>query len=114
MTTQPPKPRAVAYFRVSTDEQARSGLGLEAQKRDVLNAAKRLGLPIAAGHADEGLSGSLPATERPGLTGVLGDLRPGDVLLVAKRDRLARDHVEIGLLERQLAKRRVRVVSAAG
>lgn len=106
--------RAIGYLRVSTDEQRVSGLGLEAQRSSLAAAAKRLGLELAQVHADEGLSGSLPPAQRPGLMAALVALGKGDVLLVAKRDRLARDVLEVGLLERELRRKRARVVSAAG
>ena len=41
-------------------------------------------------------------------------LRRGDVLLVAKRDRLGRDVIAVAMFERLIAKRGARVVSAAG
>jgi DNA invertase Pin-like site-specific DNA recombinase len=41
-------------------------------------------------------------------------LRRGDVLLVAKRDRLARDVIAVAMIERLIGKRGARVVSAAG
>lgn len=108
------KARGLAYLRVSTDEQARSGLGLEAQKRAIMDAARRLNIKLAVARTDAGLSGGLRADDRPGLLYLLGVVRKGDVLLVAKRDRLGRDHVEVGLIERNLAKQGVRVISAAG
>ncbi|MFC7458040.1 recombinase family protein [Brachybacterium sp. GCM10030267] len=36
-------PRAIGYVRVSTEEQARSALGLEAQERAIRLAAKQRG-----------------------------------------------------------------------
>lgn len=106
--------RALGYVRVSTSEQADSGLGLEAQRAAIASAAERLELELVHVHADEGVSGTLPALERPGLAALLAAIAAGEVLLVAKRDRLGRDYLEVGLLERELRRRRVRVVSAAG
>jgi DNA invertase Pin-like site-specific DNA recombinase len=87
--------RAVGYVRVSTEDQARSGLGLEDQRAAIKAAAERLRLQLIGIHADEGLSGGLEASERPGLMAALGELKRGDVLLVAKggspREGHARD-----------------------
>jgi DNA invertase Pin-like site-specific DNA recombinase len=105
---------AVGYVRVSTERQADSGLGLEAQESAIKDAAKRLGLTLAASYRDEGLSGSLPLSERPGLLDAVSALKPGMVLLVARRDRLARDMVISALVEREVAKRKAKLVSAAG
>ena len=41
-------------------------------------------------------------------------LKRGDVLLVAKRDRLGRDVIAVAMIERLIAKRGARVQSAAG
>lgn len=106
--------KAIGYLRVSTEEQAGSGLGLEAQRSAISAAASRLGFELSSFFADEGVSGALPPRERPELALALEQLGAGEVLVVAKRDRLARDRVEIGLLERELAARGVRVFSAAG
>lgn len=105
---------AIAYLRVSTDEQAQSGLGLDAQRAAIEEAARRQGLTVTAWHADAGLSGSLPPEERPGLTAALAALGKGETLIVAKRDRLARDVLVMLLLERDMGRRRCRIVSAAG
>ena len=43
------EPHAIAYVRVSTDQQAESGLGLKAQEAAVRSAASRLRLELGAG-----------------------------------------------------------------
>ena len=98
----------IAYTRVSTDEQAQSGLGLEAQRAAIVKAA---GEPDAT-FSDEGLSGSNP--RRPGLLGALEALQAGDVLIVAKRDRLARDTYLALWIEREARRRGASITSAAG
>jgi DNA invertase Pin-like site-specific DNA recombinase len=86
--------RAVAYARVSTEEQARSGLGLEAQRQVMLGEAARHGWTLE--HVtDEGVSGSVRPEERPGLGTVLGSLSAGDALIVAKLDRLGRSALDV-------------------
>jgi DNA invertase Pin-like site-specific DNA recombinase len=106
--------RAVGYLRVSTDEQSASGLGLDAQRAAIVAAAARAKLELVHVFADEGVSGSVAPLERPELARALEQLRRGELLLVAKRDRLGRDLVQVALLERELRRRGVRVVSAAG
>ncbi|MFA6110988.1 MAG: recombinase family protein [Candidatus Latescibacterota bacterium] len=98
----------VAYLRVSTDEQAQSGLGLEAQ----LDAIRRAAGEPAAVYRDEGFSGGDP--KRPALLDALESLKTGDVLVVAKRDRLARDSFLAAWIEKEAKRRRARIVSAAG
>lgn len=79
----------VAYLRVSTTEQADSGLGLAAQRAKVQDEADRKGWQVTW-CVDEGYSGK--AKDRPGLTHGLHLLATGkaDALVVAKMDRLAR------------------------
>lgn len=78
----------VAYYRVSTDKQGRSGLGLEAQERAVLaHATKADGVIIASYSEVE----SSRRKHRPELTRALAHCkRDKAVLLIAKLDRLAR------------------------
>lgn len=92
--------RAILYRRVSTHEQAVNGLGLKAQL-DLLEAeAKRRGWD-AEEVTDRGVSGKVPAEERPALGKALDSLHPGDVLAVAKLDRLSRSVLDFArLLER--------------
>jgi len=91
--------RAVIYLRVSTDEQAESGLGLEAQLAACSSWCAARGYAIAAVHRDEGVSGSTPVDKRPGLTAALAELGRGSVLVAAKRDRLARSVGVAAVLE---------------
>ena len=106
--------RALAYLRVSTEKQADSGLGLDAQQASVTAAAARLGLPLVCVYTDAGVSGSLSIEDRPVLLEAVSALKRGDVLLVAKRDRIGRDVIAVAMIERLIAKRGARIVSAAG
>lgn len=118
MTRRPTNPsssgHAVAYRRVSTDEQRESGLGLDAQTAALEQAARRAGLTIRATFTDAGLSGALPIEKRPQLAAALAELHRGDVLLVAKRDRLARDVMQAAMIGAAAKRKGARIVSAAG
>jgi DNA invertase Pin-like site-specific DNA recombinase len=100
--------------RDRTDQQRESGLGLEAQRAAIAQTAARLRLPLAEVFIDAGLSGSLGIEHRPALADALNTIRRGDTLIVAKRDRLARDAFLSVLIEREAAKTGARIVSAAG
>ena len=104
---------AIGYVRVSTDKQDESGLGAEAQEAAIRATAARLGLEVAAIFRDVA-SGSKGIEERAGLGDALAALGRGDVLLAAKRDRVARDPLVLLLVEREVARKRARLVSAAG
>lgn len=106
--------KAIGYVRVSTDAQAQSQLGLEAQRAALLDCAKRLGCELGPLHEDAGVDGGLPLADRPGLLDAVSAVRPGDVLIVAKRDRLGRDVVNVALVEREVTRRGGKIVSAAG
>lgn len=107
-------PKAIGYCRVSTDKQADSGLGLEAQEKAISAAATRLGLALGPMHTDAGISGAAELADRPGLMDAIADLRRGDTLIVAKRDRLGRDVIAVAMIERMVVKAKARIVSAAG
>lgn len=85
---------AVAYLRVSTEEQGRSGLGLEAQKSDIELFAAREGIEIVEWFTEiqSGKRVSDTLEDRPQLRAALelGEKRVCPVL-VAKLDRLSRD-----------------------
>jgi len=105
--------RAVAYLRVSTEEQR---LGPEAQRATLHAWAAREGLVITVFHTDQGVSGTRELEGRPGLMSALASLRSekAGVLLIAKRDRLARDVAVAALIERAVKAAGARIVSADG
>jgi DNA invertase Pin-like site-specific DNA recombinase len=105
---------AVAYVRVSTDEQAESRAGLDAQLHTIRQHCQRVGLTLTGTFSDEGVSGAAQLDKRPGLLDAVNAVTRGAVLLVAKRDRLARDPVACAVVERMVTKRGGRIVSAAG
>ncbi len=84
---------AIIYARVSTQEQAESGLGIEAQVSRCRGWADYRGHQVAEVVTENGVSGALAPDERPGLGAALQTLADGkaDALVVAKLDRLGRD-----------------------
>jgi len=58
--------------------------------------------------------GALDLESRPNLFALVQGLKRGDVLIVAKRDRLGRDLVGVAMIERQIIRKGARIVSAAG
>lgn len=105
----------VRYRRVSTDEQAVSGLGLDAQlTMQARFLAQHPAWTVVAEYTDAGHSGSLPSYERPGLMDAVAALGPGRVLLASSRCRLARDRHVIAALEKEVEKARAKIVTTDG
>jgi DNA invertase Pin-like site-specific DNA recombinase len=105
--------KAVAYIRVSTDEQH---LGPEAQLAAIELWASRQGVTVVAVHRDLGVSGATPLADCSGLMAALEDLRvhAAGLLVVAKRDRLARDVMKSAMAEARAEALGARIVSTAG
>ncbi len=106
--------RAIVYVRVSTDDQAESKAGLNAQLDACRAHAIRVGAELVGPFADPGISGAAPLDARPGLIEALAQIRAEDFLLVAKRDRLGRDPLVVIMIEAAVKRQGGRVVSAAG
>lgn len=83
------------YGRVSTREQAESGLGLDAQRSQVQQGAASRGWTDVQWHEDAACSGSVAPEDRPVLGPLLASLDDDDVLVVAKLDRLGRSALDV-------------------
>src|SRR6202163_4394706 len=91
----------IAYIRVSTSEQGRSGLGIEAQRQALASFAKSEGFTIAREFVEvETGKGSDALDRRPQLKAALAAARKLRChVAVAKLDRLSRDvHFISGLM----------------
>lgn len=87
--------RYVVYLRVSTEQQADTGGGLEIQERECRSWLRRHGHRLVEVCTDAGRSGTAELAERPGLVRALGLVQEdrADGVLVARLDRLSRDVV---------------------
>jgi DNA invertase Pin-like site-specific DNA recombinase len=85
--------RVVAYIRVSTQGQGKSGLGIEAQRKAIADFATREGFEVVAEHVEvETGKGSDALEKRPVLAAALAEARKvKGAVIVAKLDRLSRD-----------------------
>jgi putative DNA-invertase from lambdoid prophage Rac len=90
-----------AYGRVSTIDQT-----TENQKLEIQNA----GYSIDYWFADEGVSGSTQASQRPQFSKMLDKIRDGERLVVTKLDRLGRDAQDVGATIKMLAARKIEVI----
>lgn len=93
----------LGYIRVSTEEQERSGLGLEDQRRRITEEVERRGWELVEIVSDQASGRDLT---RPGISRVLGMLRKAqaDALVVAKLDRLSRNLLDFAaVVERSRA-----------
>lgn len=96
---------AIAYVRVSTSAQGRSGLGLEAQRAAIARFAEAEGLEVIQVYEEiETGSGADALDRRPQLAAALKTARKAkSPVLVAKLDRLSRDvHFISGLMSHRV------------
>lgn len=102
------KTGAIGYVRVSTDKQE---ISPEAQRDAIMQWGELNEIKIIAIHSDV-CSGSVPWTERPGLTKAYNDLRRHEAawLVVAKQDRLSRDLYNSLHLQREMNRYDARVI----
>ncbi|EJG5415717.1 recombinase family protein [Salmonella enterica] len=84
--------KVIAYKRVSTKGQERSGLGMEAQQAYIDTAIKANGWELIATFEDQGVSGTIHPQARPAMADALQmAAETGASLLAAKVDRFSRD-----------------------
>lgn len=101
MSAETPKKPLVGYVRVSTAQQGRSGLGIEAQREAMERFAETEGFELVRVFVEvETGKGSDALDRRPELAAALGEARKRKCsVAVAKLDRLSRDvHFISGLM----------------
>ncbi len=105
--------RLIGYIRVSTTDQAESGLGLEDQDRKIRALAELEGGELLDVIRDEGASAK--SLDRPGVARLLELVRRGDVdaVLIAKLDRLTRSVKDLCDLVDLCRQKDIALVSAA-
>lgn len=102
---------AIAYLRVSTEEQT-----VEQQRDEIERWAARLGITILEWFVDLGVSGAAAFDERPALMEALVTLklRRAGYLVALRRDRLARDVGSAAAIERLASEAGATVITADG
>lgn len=105
--------RAVGYVRVSTDQQAQSGLSLDAQRAKVAVMAQVDDYVLTEIIVDAGVSAKNLA--RPGWKRIENMIanKAIDAVLVTKLDRVTRSLVDLNLLVQRCVKKGVALVSNA-
>ena len=99
--------KLIAYYRVSTDRQGRSGLGLDAQRQIVEEYASQRGAVVLEDYTD---IQSGRSQDRPELANALAAARRhGAAIVVAKLDRLARSVPDARAIGDSLAERGVKL-----
>ena len=89
-----------SYTRVSTTAQTEEGESLGAQQRRVEGYAMQHDLTVDRHFVERGVSGSVPLDERPEGKALLAILKPGDVIITPKLDRMFRSALNaLGVLE---------------
>jgi site-specific DNA recombinase len=101
--------RAVIYARVSTEQQEEQKT-IESQLAELREICKKDEVKIVKEYIDDGWSGSTLA--RPSLDQLRDDASKGlfDVIYIHSQDRLARDHIDLGMVERELMRKGIEIV----
>jgi site-specific DNA recombinase len=88
----PANNRAAIYVRVSTEDQANEGYGIEVQIERCKAQAVASGLMVVHTFEDRGISGTKGESERPGLASLLAAINEKQVdnVIVLSLDRLGR------------------------
>lgn len=94
--------RTFAYARVSTVEQL-----TENQREQITQAGYSI---EPRRFIEEKISGSVPASQRPGLQKLLDRLEEGDTLIVTKLDRIGRDSIDVQNTVKLFATRGIRLI----
>jgi len=102
--------KVIAYLRVSTQEQSN---GLDVQRAEIERWAAALGVEVSVWFEDR-ISGTTSIDQRPALLLALAALKRGDVLVVQKRDRIARDTFVAIMVDRTVKSAKATLACAQG
>ena len=105
--------RMIGYARVSTEEQAREGISMDAQRERLAAYCTAQGYELVTIETDNGTSGRIAPGKRPGLARALACIRRGDAegLLALKLDRISRSTRDVLDLVDESRRRGWRLVS---
>jgi DNA invertase Pin-like site-specific DNA recombinase len=98
-----------AYTRVSTIEQA-SGSSLGEQLSKAKGAAMMMGSEVDQAFIDTGVSGSTALRERPAGNRLLDTAKHGDIIIVAKLDRIFRSAADALTMVEELKDRGIDLI----
>jgi DNA invertase Pin-like site-specific DNA recombinase len=88
--------KVAIYTRVSTEDQARKGFSLAAQKERLTSYCKAKDWEILAEYVDDGYSGR--DENRPGYQQMLIDRDKWDLIVILKMDRIHRNSVNFAIM----------------
>jgi DNA invertase Pin-like site-specific DNA recombinase len=91
----------IAYLRVSTDDQT-----TENQRRTIEDRYK-----ISKWFVEDGVSGTVPAAQRPAMAALLTYVREGDTVVVVAIDRLGRNTIDVLTTVEALRQKQVSLVA---
>ena len=94
--------RVAIYTRVSTEDQAREGFSLDAQKERLSAYCEAQGWDVAAVYEDDGHSGR--NTKRPAYLRMMEEKDSWDIILVMKMDRIHRNSKNFMIMMENLEK----------
>jgi putative DNA-invertase from lambdoid prophage Rac len=90
MATPPSDGALYGYARVSTLDQVENGVSLDEQRRRIEGRCMEEGWRLSEMFIEKGIPGSMPLAQRPEGGRMLGMLKPGDIVVAAKLDRVFR------------------------
>jgi DNA invertase Pin-like site-specific DNA recombinase len=103
---------ALGYIRVSSAEQADSGLGFEAQRQRIAAYCTMKGVHLAEVFEDPGVSGGKPLASRPAGSNLLAAAKNSkSFVIVSKLDRLFRSVADAANVIADFDKKGIRLVS---
>lgn len=107
--------KAIAYIRVSTQDQVNEGVSLDNQRQRIETYCQYKGFDLVGFVADEGISGGKNKA-RPGFIELLNQIESGDidVIVLYSLERISRDMLTLLALERLLDERDIELHTVEG